>query len=421
MTASNDVVLRWMLLLLAVPSAHGLTMPMRTLSVRRLSTQSLPDGRWITLRASTAAAAGSFGESSPVENRLTSAHDAIQSGVNNTAAAAAAAVAIPPVASLSKKVEKVPFPIVLWRFTRPHTLIGSALAIPALHCLAAPSLSQMISLPVAASLVASMVPSLLMNLYITGLNQITDVEIDRINKPNLPIAAGILSRRAALVVVVVSLVASLTMGPMLYPQLSTAGLSFALWGSAILGTLYSLEPFRLKRFPLLAAFCIVAVRGTVINAGFFAHATAAAFGGASSIHHALADPKCLLSSAFFCVFGMVIALMKDVPDVIGDRKSNVRTLSVRLGQKRIFHAARQLLTGLFVGVGIGFAQGALRAPSTALTLGRTIMAGAGLAAGWSVRQESQPVDPENPAQVYNFYMHLWKLFYLSYLVLPLAR
>ena len=30
-------------------------------------------------------------------------------------------------------------------------------------------------------------------------------------------------------------------------------------------------------------------------------------------------------------------------------------------------------------------------------------------------------DPENPKQVYQYYMHLWKLFYLSYLVLPFAR
>src|SRR5210317_194644 len=37
--------------------------------------------------------------------------------------------------SSAEESSKVPFPVVLWRFTRPHTIIGSALAIPALHVL----------------------------------------------------------------------------------------------------------------------------------------------------------------------------------------------------------------------------------------------------------------------------------------------
>jgi len=37
------------------------------------------------------------------------------------------------------------------------------------------------------------VPSLLINLYITGLNQLYDIELDRVNKPTLPLAAGDMS------------------------------------------------------------------------------------------------------------------------------------------------------------------------------------------------------------------------------------
>eukprot|EP00957_Ditylum_brightwellii_P137898 10513583-Ditylum_brightwellii.AAC.1 len=117
-----------------------------------------------------------------------------------------------------------------------------------------------------------------MNLYITGLNQITDVDIDRINKPDLPIAAGHLSLPTAKAIVIFSGIFSLAMG-LSHPFLSTNGLSVALWASFILGTMYSLPPIRFKRFHLLAAFCIIAVRGAVINAGFYAHAQAAAFGG----------------------------------------------------------------------------------------------------------------------------------------------
>lgn len=325
-------------------------------------------------------------------------------------------------------ITKPMFPVVLWKFTRPHTLIGSFLAIPSLHALAAPSFQSIFTLQAFNSIMFAMVPSLLMNLYITGLNQITDIEIDKVNKPDLPIAAGILSKRDAIITVLVALIVSLSLGAV-YPLLQTRGLNVALWGSAILGTLYSLPPFRLKRFPALAAFCIVAVRGAIINAAFFAHAKVAAFGAEAStggvLNCLLSDPKCLWSSTFFAVFGIVIALMKDVPDVAGDEEANVRTFSVRIGQKRVFTATRRLLTGLFVAVGFAFCRSSagavINAKSMVLAVSRGAVGIASFACGLSVRKKAQGVDPEDSKQVYKYYMHLWKLFYASYLALPFVR
>ena len=74
-----------------------------------------------------------------------------------------------------------PFPIVLWRFTRPHTIIGSAIAIPSIFLLAAPKYQSFFTIRSLASLLYAVIPALFMNLYITGLNQMTDVEIDKIN------------------------------------------------------------------------------------------------------------------------------------------------------------------------------------------------------------------------------------------------
>jgi len=328
----------------------------------------------------------------------------------------------PPLVGTTKTKTTTPFLIALWKFSRPHTLIGSALAIPALCMLAAPSFSTAFSTSNVVAALYAMIPSLLMNLYITGLNQITDIDIDKINKPNLPLVTGELSPKVAIITVIVSLVLSLLMG-LSHPVLGTSGLNTALWGSAILGTMYSLRPFRLKRFPLLAAFCIVAVRGTIINAGFFAHARAAAFGsqGATALSCLLGDRTCGLSCLFFGIFGIVIALMKDVPDVRGDELSNVRTYSVRIGQKRIFHAMRRLLTGLFFAYGAGFARGAMLAPSTLLSVCRGGVGAAAMVAGLSVRKQAETINPEDSKEVYGFYMHLWKLFYLSYLALPFCR
>jgi homogentisate phytyltransferase/homogentisate geranylgeranyltransferase len=66
------------------------------------------------------------------------------------------------------------------------------------------------------------------------------------------------------VVVLLSLAAGLGLGLLQGPFASSA-LKAVLVASAALGTVYSVPPFRLKRFPVLAAFCIIAVRGSIVS------------------------------------------------------------------------------------------------------------------------------------------------------------
>ena len=47
-------------------------------------------------------------------------------------------------------------------------------------------------------------------------------------------------------------------------------------------------------------------------------------------------PECSLATVFFAVFGMVIAMMKDVPDVKGDTIHGIPTFSVKLGTRNAF-------------------------------------------------------------------------------------
>lgn len=237
-------------------------------------------------------------------------------------------------------------------------------------------------------------------------------------------AKGDLKYSTACIVVLISLAISLAMSVM-HPIFSSSGLQVALWGSFVLGTLYSLPPFRMKKHPLLAAFCIVAVRGTIINAGFYSHAVSTAFGSIPQISGVLSclmnDYKCALSSAFFGVFGIVIALMKDVPDAHGDRIFNIRSFTVRLGQKRIFGTMKTLLTLLFGVFGGAMLRWTTLAPVMTVAVRRGLVGLACLSAGWSVNNAAKGVNAEDSGEVYNYYMYLWKLFYLSYLVLPFAK
>lgn len=56
---------------------------------------------------------------------------------------------------------------ILWNFTRPHTIVGSAISVIALFLFATPP-EFWLTKSFAMSLVESALPALLMNIYITG-------------------------------------------------------------------------------------------------------------------------------------------------------------------------------------------------------------------------------------------------------------
>jgi len=152
------------------------------------------------------------------------------------------------------------FARVIWDFSRPHTIIGSVLSVISLHLFAitAPGTTMLNLSAFGVALAWAIVCAVLVNIFVTGLNQIYDVEIDKINKPYLPIAAGYLSLPAAWTICVVSLVLGIVPSIMAYP-FDKAPLLAVTVGSALLGTAYSAPPLRLKRFPLFAALCIIVV------------------------------------------------------------------------------------------------------------------------------------------------------------------
>jgi 4-hydroxybenzoate polyprenyltransferase len=89
---------------------------------------------------------------------------------------------------------------------------------------------------------------LLGNVYIVGLNQIFDVEIDKINKPFLPIAAGHLSRDSAWSIVLGCAGAGLVVMFWTCSLLNSGYIPFFLYFCGLLiGTLYSVPPVRKRK------------------------------------------------------------------------------------------------------------------------------------------------------------------------------
>ncbi|MEM8638736.1 MAG: homogentisate phytyltransferase [Cyanobacteria bacterium P01_G01_bin.54] len=302
----------------------------------------------------------------------------------------------------------------LWRFARPHTIIGTSLSVIALAVIAMTSGTAQSAITQETQVLPSrlMLPSLVFlgswlaclagNLYIVGLNQLTDIEIDRINKPNLPLVSGALTVRQGQIIVAGAGVSAIALSLLLGPWLLATVLA-----SLVLGTVYSLPPFRLKRWPLLAAFCILVVRGGVINGGLALHFTQV-FTGQAQL-----DATIGLLIAFIVVFSIAIALFKDMPDTDGDRAHNIATFVLQLGPEAIFQIVRGLLIACYVGmIGTGWYQ--------LVPMNRVVMLGGHTLLLVVLCWRSQRVELGDRIAIQRFYQFIWRLFFLEYILFPIA-
>jgi homogentisate phytyltransferase/homogentisate geranylgeranyltransferase len=297
---------------------------------------------------------------------------------------AARPVALPGVRALA----------VLWRFSRPHTIVGTALSVAGLYAIAVAENANRAGLADAA---ATLVAALAVNVAIVGVNQLTDVEIDRVNKPFLPIAAGELTPAAGRAIVAVCTVVPLAMA-----LTQGAAETVAVAAGLAVGAAYSLPPVRLKRFPVAASLCITGVRSVVVNLGVYAH-----------FAHGIASPVWALC-LFVLPFSFAIAVLKDVPDIEGDRRFAIRTFTVRMGPDRVLKLGLGALALAYAGM-VLVAPPLLAGDAQPVVLVVGHLAAAALLWYWA-----RAADPTDRAAFTRFYMRIWGLFFLEYLLVPIA-
>lgn len=227
------------------------------------------------------------------------------------------------------------------------------------------------------------------------------MEIDKVNKPFLPVAAGEISAPLAWALVGGSGVLGLAItaaffSPLIF-QLYCVGM--------FLGTVYTVPPFRWKNNYFLAAFSIAMVRGLLLNIGLH-HAASTALGLAITW-----PAQVCFIAAFMTVFALVIAVAKDLPDVAGDIKYGVKTVASSLGVAKAAHLVTLVLMMNYVmGVAVGLFAPGINHRSL------MVVAHAGLA-GWLAVFASK-LQPESIPSIKLFYRNIWKLFYAEYLLFP---
>ncbi len=288
-----------------------------------------------------------------------------------------------------------------WKFSRPHTIIGTSLSAIGLFLLAWGESSQPSLSHGGMVLLGAIAACLCGNVYIVGLNQLEDVAIDRVNKPHLPLASGEFSRRQGWAIVLttglLALVLSAAQGPFLMATV---------WSSLLIGTAYSLPPIRLKQFPVWAALCIFSVRGAIVNLGLFLHFNQ------NSGNVVRVPSETWMLTLFILVFTFAIAILKDIPDMEGDRRYHITTFTIRLGAEAVFNLARSVLTVCYLGMIVA----GLFLPN----VNPVFLAASHLLVLIGLWQRSLKVDLQHKTEVARFYQFVWKLFFLEYLMFPIA-
>jgi homogentisate phytyltransferase / homogentisate geranylgeranyltransferase len=279
-------------------------------------------------------------------------------------------------------------PVVLWRFARPHTIVGTTLSVLALYAIATTEFAGVALETRLFQLFWTLVAAWCVNVFIVGINQLEDVEIDRVNKPFLPVAAGDLSPAAGRRIVAACAIVAVALG-------------------LAIGTAYSVPPLRLKRHPALASLSITFVRAVVVNVGVWLHFSRA-FGGGTSMH-----PAVWALIAVTIPFSFAIAILKDMPDVEGDRRYAIATFSVRLGARPVFAAGVAALTVAELGmatIGAALLDGA----------NTVVLVVAHLAALGALWAFAAQVDLADRASVTRFYLRVWMLFFAEYVIVAAA-
>jgi len=201
---------------------------------------------------------------------------------------------------------------VFWIFSRPFTLVppmvgifsGSLIGYGASRV---PFPGGRVALAVLAAAV--------LNAASNGLNQICDLENDRINKPHRPLPSGALTPNRAWIFVIATYATALALVVPVNRQ------TLAIYAAATVATiLYSAPPVRLKRHPVGSNFIIALVRGELLKvAGWAAIATV------------LGSIEPWYIGFVYFAFLLGATTTKDFADIEGDRAAGCLTLPVLLG------------------------------------------------------------------------------------------
>jgi len=206
--------------------------------------------------------------------------------------------------------------------SRPFTLVAPALGFASGAASAAGALPREIfSRDLLVFPLIGLTMAAVLNAASNALNQIYDLEIDRVNKPRRPLPSGRMSLAEAWLFTAVTYTVAL----MLAWQVAPGGRRECFWivvAATLITFLYSVPPFRTKRLGIWANVTIAIPRGVLLKvAGWSAVKTVAGV-----------EPWFI--GGIFGLFLLGASTTKDFADMEGDARGGCRTLPIIYGVRR---------------------------------------------------------------------------------------
>ncbi|XP_062101717.1 2-acylphloroglucinol 4-prenyltransferase [Humulus lupulus] len=307
----------------------------------------------------------------------------------------------PESGNLSALTNVKDFVSVCWEYVRPYTAKGVIICSSCLFGRELLENPNLFSWPLIFRALLGMLAILGSCFYTAGINQIFDMDIDRINKPDLPLVSGRISVESAWLLTLSPAI----IGFILILKLNSGPLLTSLYCLAILsGTIYSVPPFRWKKNPITAFLCILMIHAGLNFSVYYA--SRAALGLAF-----VWSPSFSFITAFITFMTLTLASSKDLSDINGDRKFGVETFATKLGAKNI----TLLGTGLLLLNYVAAISTAIIWPkafkSNIMLLSHAILA-------FSLFFQARELDRTNytPEACKSFYEFIWILFSAEYVV-----
>lgn len=294
-----------------------------------------------------------------------------------------------------------------WELARPFTLLAPALGMlsGALTAYGAaprglyarPSTSGWI-VDVATGCVAAAV----LNAASNVLNQVCDLRIDRISKPSRVLPSGRLGVRSALMLSIVLYGIAIGAAATINPAVLAL---FAL--GALATVVYSVPPFRTKRFGWWANVTIAIPRGVLLKVAGWA------------VTKPVLAPEAWLIGGVFGLFLLGATTSKDFADVDGDRADGVRTLPILYGRETATRLIHPFFVAPFLLLAAGGAAGVFTGNRAAIVVLGLVCAAWGHAVVRMIARDPDAQLTENHPSWRHMYFLMFALqvgFMVAYLV-----
>jgi len=255
---------------------------------------------------------------------------------------------------------------VLLEFSRPFTLVAPALGFASGAATAAGAAPRELWSPdLLVYPLIGLVMAAVLNAASNALNQIYDLEIDRINKPKRPLPSARLSLEEAWTFTFVTYGVALVLAWLVEPD-RRHECFWIVVVATVITVLYSAPPFRTKRLGIWANVTIAVPRGVLLKVA-----------GWSAVKTIMGSEPWFIG-AIFGLFLLGASTTKDFADMEGDARGGCRTLPIMYGVRREAWLISPSFVVPFVMIAIGTYLGILTGTPALLYLLSIVMTGYGI-------------------------------------------